>query len=422
MNKFLYYASHPKQALGAAVRKAVTLTLDDVTGWDVLTGGPTYTGKPVSDITALQITASWSAIRLISETIGTLPLHLYRRTDKGREKARDHKLYDLLHLQPNPHMTSLEWREAMAVSLCVWGQSYNLAPRLNRSGRIVAITPVAKPQVRPELTEDGQLRYHVTDRGKETTYTRGDIVPIKGFGGAGELEGYPPYKMGRQALAIAAAAEEYGARFFSNGGRPAGFFTYDKILKPEQRQKLREVLDRLYGGLENMHKIGLLEAGITFSPSGLNNADAQLAETRKAQVAEIARIWRVPLNMLMEMDRATYNNTEQENLHFLNYTLSPYLQRIEQALNTTLLTREERRRGYYIEFDVRGLLRGDSKARGEYYRNMRMVGGMTINEIRARENLPRIEEGGDDVMVPLNMAPPDLMREILGGDQGNNSN
>ena len=416
MNKLLYYATHPKQALGAVVRKAVTLTLEDPTGWDLLTGGPTYTGKPVTELTALQITASWSAIRLISETIGTLPLHLYRKTDKGREKARDHQLYELLHLQPNPHMTSVEWREAMAVSLCVWGQAYNLAPRLPRSGRVIAITPVAKPLVRPELTPDGQVLYHVTDRGQQKTYSRGEIVPIKGFGGAGDLEGFPPYKMGRQALAIAAAAEEYGARFFSNGGRPAGFFTYDKILKPEQRERLRKVLEGLYSGLENMHKIGLLEAGITFKPSGLTNTDAQLIETRKTQVAEIARIWRVPLNMLMEMDRATYNNTEQENLHFLTYTLSPYLQRIEQSLNTTLLTREERRRGYYIEFDVRGLLRGDSQARSEYYRNMRMVGGMTINEIRARENLPRIEVGGDDVLVPLNMAPPDLMREILGGD------
>lgn len=406
-----WYAAHPKQALGAAVRKAVTLTLDNPNGWDVMTGGPTYTGKVVNEETILQVIAAWSAIRLISETIGTLPLHLYRETEAGREKAKDHKLYRLLHTQPNQYMTSVEWREAMAVSLCVWGQSYNYAPRLG--DRVTGIIPVAKPQVRYELKDSGELTYYLTRNGKEEPLTREQIVPIKGFGGPGSLEGYPPYKYGRNAVAISAAAEEYAARFFGNGARPSGFLMIDKVLDPEQRKQLRAAFEMIHSGLENSHKLAILEAGMTYQQVTAKNSDAQLNETQKRQVAEIARLYRVPLDMLMEGGNSTYNNSEQYNKHFLEFTLRPYLVRIEQALNTTLLTRQEQEKGYFIEFDVRGLLRGDSKARAEYYRNMRFIGAMSINEVRKAENLPE-REGADDLHVPLNMAPSDQLREILG--------
>jgi len=212
------------------------------------------------------------------------------------------------------------------------------------------------------------------------------------------------------------AAEEYAARFFGNGARPSGFLMIDKVLGKEQRAQLREAFEMIHSGIENSHKLAVLEAGMKYQQVTSNNTDAQLTETQKRQVAEIARLYRVPLDMLMEGGNATYNNSEQYNKQLLQYTLRPYLVRIEQALNTTLLTRKEQNEGYFIEFDVAGLLRGDIKSRGEFYRNMRMIGAMTINEVRRKENLPEID-GADDLLVPLNMAPADMLRDIQGEDK-----
>jgi len=411
-----WYASHPKTAYADMKGYALSLLDSSKESWRPFGYGSTYTGRVVTDTTALEISASWSAIRLISETIGTLPVHLYQKTDNGRVKATDHKLYRLIHLQPNPYMTSAEFFEALTVSLCCQGMAYAKPERLG--DRVAGIVPLAKDVVTAQL-KDGVPRYLVNEDGQQNTYERGQIIPIRGFGAAGQLEGFPPFKLHRHSLALAAAAEEYGSRFFGNGARPGGVITFEKWLTDDQRKKAKEKFEDMHRGLGNSNKVAILEGDAKYHATAASNNEAQFIETRKHQIAEIARIWRVPLHLLMEADRATHNNSEQENLHFLQYTLRPYLVRIEQALNTTLLTREEQRQGYYIEFDVRGLLRGDSKSRGEYYRNMRMIGAMSINDVRRAENLPE-DPDGNDLHVPLNMGPADQIREILGGNDGEN--
>jgi HK97 family phage portal protein len=406
--------SRIRNALNAlrGVEKSQELTLQQPMGWDVLSGGPTYTGKNVSIKTLLQMSATWSAIRLISETIGTLPLHLYRRTSEGREKAVDHDLYSLIHTQPNKDMTSVEWREAMAVSLCCWGQAYCESHVLGpRTRRVIGITPLSKPNVTPYQTSTGDIRWRVAKKGYVVEMERGQIIPIKGFGGIESMEGYAPYHMHRESLAIGAAAEEYAARFFENGGHPSALLIGDKWPEKENARRLEGLVSKAVG------KLLAIGGGYTYQKVTGTNSEAQLMEMREFQIAEAARIWRVPKSMLMASEgNEKYSNNEQQNLHFLQYTLRPYLVRIEQALNTTLLSRSEQKE-YYIEFDVKGLLRGDSRARGEWYRNMRMISGMTINEVREAENLPRIE-GGDDIHVPLNMAPLDQLSSILGGNNG----
>lgn len=396
----------------SAEQKSTELSLELAQGWEILTGGTTYTGKTVSANTLLQMSATWSAIRLISETIGTLPIHLYRRTDKGRERANKHKLYRLLHLQPNPYTTSVEWREAMAVSLCCWGQSYNKVDRLGN--RVTGITSLTKQQTNPFINSQGEIQYKVFENGKENTYTRGEILPIKGFGGPGQLEGYPPYKFHRNSLALGVAAEEYAAKFFNNGGRPSALLIGDKWPDKEKSDRLKELLQEAEG------KTLVMGGGYSYEQVSASHTEAQLMEIREFQIAEAARIWRVPKSMLMARDGdSTFNNTEQQNIHFLQYTLRPYLVRIEQALNSILLTRDEQK-GLYIEFDVNGLLRGDSRSRSEYYRNMRMIGAIKINEVRRLENLPE-DPNGDDLHMPLNMAPVDLARESLTrGDDNEN--
>lgn len=389
-------------------KKAQELSLSDANGWQFLLGGMSSAGISVSEQTVLQMTTSWRCIRLISETIGTLPLHLYQKTDSGRIKATDHKLYPLLHDQPNPYMTSVEWVEAMVVSLCCWGQAYNDITRLGP--RISGIMPVAKPNVSVEI-KDGQPMYWYARDGRREPRKREEICPIKGFGAAGQLEGFPPFKMHSSSIGLTVAAEKYGSEFFAVGGRPSGVFSGDKWPTPENAALFKELF-------ESSGNLPLFIGGnYDWKPTTARNDESQFMELREFQVREIANIWGVPSDRVLSKGGDTYNNTEHRNLQFLQTTLLPYIRRIEQSLNSCLLTRAERRE-YYIEFDFNGLLRGDMKTRSEYYRNMRNIAGITVNEMREKENLPRVE-GGDDLHMPLNMAPLDQLREINADDANN---
>ncbi len=392
--------------------KGVDLSLTNPQGWDLLTGGETWSKIKVGEASQLQITAAYSAIRLISETVGTLPLHIYKKTPKGRIKATDHALYDLVHHQPNEYMTSIEWKESMAVSLATMGVSYNLTSRFESTGRVVSIQPIHKNRCRPKVLTDGSVVYVYSDaRGQTRELKRADVCPIRGFGNVGQLEGFAPHQLHANSLAFTTAIERYGAEFFGSGGHPKGVLSTEASFNPEQRQTIREQFNKYVRESWASGMLPILEKSLKYEPIHTKNNEAQFIETRKLQIAEVARIYRTPLHMLMEMDKASYNNTEQANKHFLDYTLIPYLVRIEQGLNSSLLTAEDRRKGHYFEFDVRGLLRGDSTQRAQYYVSMRTAGAMTQNEIRELENMDR-HDGADDLHVPLNMAPSDLLREI----------
>lgn len=391
--------------------KGVDLSLDKPEGWQFMTGGDTWAKVQVGADTQLQISAAFSAIRLISETVGTLPLHLYRKTSKGRERATDHPLYTLVHDQPNEYMTAVEWKEAMAVSLATMGQAYNYASKMESSGRIISIQPVHKSRVKPEIDAAGGLSYWLTKRnGERLQLKREQIVPVRGFGGVGDLEGYAPHKLHSNSMALTVAVEKYGAEFFGSGARPTGILTTKTEFKEKQRDSIRSSFATYMRESWLKGELPVLDSDTEYKAITTPNDEAQFIETRKLQIAETARIYRVPLHMLMEMDKASYSNTEQANKHFLDYTLLPYLVRIEQALNSCLLTLRERFE-YRFEFDVRGLLRGDSTQRAAYYVSMRNAGAITQNEIRSLENMPTID-GADDLHVPLNMAPSDLLRHI----------
>ena len=235
------------------------------------------------------------------------------------------------------------------------------------------------------------------------------------------MEGYPPYAYCKNALGLAEAAEQYGSTFFKNGARPTGVLMVDQVLGKEKREALREELKTLAANDNPKSSLAVLEANMKYQAITTSNNEAQFIDTRKFQIAEVARIFRVPLSLLMENERATYHNSEQESLGFLKYSLRPYLIRIEQALKYNLLKPAERK-NYYFEFDVEGLLRGSSTERGNWYKTMRMIGGLTINEIREKENMPPVE-GGDDLYVPLNMAPVgDLSKILLDEGDTNNGN
>lgn len=394
--------------------KGTDLSLTDPRGWEGLlgSGGPTWAKVTVNEKTQLQIAAAFSAIRLIAETVGILPLHVYRKTLRGRERATDHPLYDLVHRQPNEYMTAAEWKESMAVSLATMGQAYNLVTRFETSGRVVSIQPVHKSKVTPEVMADGSIIYwYVTRTGQRQPLRRADVCPVRGFGNVGQLEGFAPHTLHANTLGLTQAVEKYGAEFFGSGGRPTGVLTTADSFKEEQRDAIRSNFNKYVRESWLSGMLPILERGLKYEAVTTPNNDAQFIETRKLQIAEIARVYRVPLHMLMEMDKASYNNTEQANKHFLDYSLMPYLVRIEQALGSSLLSNRDRADGLYLEFDVNGLLRGDSTQRAAYYAAMRVAGAISQNEIRTRENMDT-RDGADDLHVPLNMAPSDLLRTI----------
>lgn len=380
--------------------------------------GPTWANVPVSAHTQLQITTAWSAVRLIAETVGTLPLHLYRTTAKGRERAKDDARYALVRWQPCDYMTAPEWKESMVVSLATMGQAYNPVERFESTGRIVQIQPVHKSRVQPEIGADGSVVYWLTDRtGRRRKLTRRDVMPVRGFGGAGELEGYAPHQIHGNSLALSVAMEKYAAEFFGSGGRPQGILKTEAEFGEKSRDQIRAGFATYLRESRQRGELPVLDGKTEYQPISTPNNEAQFIESRKLQVAEIARIYRVPLHMLMETERASYSNTEQANKHFLDYTLLAYLTRIEASLNSCLLEPAERASGMYFEFDVNNLLRGDSTQRADYYMKMRNAGAITQNEIRTRENLP-LMEGADDLHVPLNMAPGDQLTEILTRNKG----
>lgn len=397
--------------------KGVDLSLTSPEGWGM--GGTTWAKVAVNDSTQLQISAAFSAIKLITETIGAMPLHLYeKKADGSREKALNHPLYELIHGAPNQYMTAVDFKEAIATSIVTQGISYNYVERFKSTGRVISITPVHKSKVTHEVRNDGTIIYRLSRRnGQQTEHDRIDLCPIRGFGGVGEIEGYAPHRIMPNAYALAIAVEKYGSDFFGSGGRPLGLLTTEHEFKAEQRDAIRENFQKYVLESWQSGKMPLLERSTKYQQITTANNEAQFIETRKHQIAEIARIYRVPMHMLMEMDRATYANAEQENSQFLNYTLSPYLVRIQTGLNAGLLSADDKKK-FYFEFDTKGILRGDSQQRAIYYKDMRTAGAMTQNEIRALENLPRID-GGDDLHVPLNMAPVGQLSEILtGGKNG----
>ncbi|MDH0049639.1 phage portal protein [Comamonas terrigena] len=384
----------------------------------VLGVGPTWAKVNVTETTQLQITTAWSAVRLIAEAVGTLPLHLYRTTTKGRERAKDDPRYELVRWQPCDYLTAPEWKESMVVSLATMGQAYNPVTRFESTGRVISIQPVHKSRVTPEVRQDGSIVYHLTDRnGRPRTLTRRDVLPVRGFGGVGDLEGFAPHRMHSNSLALSVAMEKYAAEFFGSGGRPQGILKTKAEFGEQDRDQIRLGFAKYLQESREKGELPVLDGETDYLAISTPNNEAQFIESRKLQIAEVARIYRVPLHMLMETEKASYNNTEQANKHFLDYTLLAYLTRIEAALNSCLLEPSERAAGMYFEFDVNNLLRGDSQQRGSYYMQMRQAGAITQNEIRTRENLPLVD-GADDLHVPLNMAPSDQLAEILNRNKG----
>ena len=375
--------------------------------------GMSSSGKRVNERTAMQMTTVYACIRIISEAIASLPLHLYKYTeDGGKEKAVEHPLYFLLHDEPNTEMTSFIFREALMTHLLLWGNAYAQVIR-NGRGQVMGLYPLMPDRMKVDRDEDGKLYYEytVSQDDAKTVKSREymvrlkpeDVLHIPGLGFDG-LVGYSPIAMAKNAIGLAIATEEYGSKFFANGAAPSGILTHPGVLKDPS--KLRDSWQQTFGGSHNSNKVAVLEEGVAYTPISISPNEAQFLETRKFQVDEIARIFRVPPHMVGDLDRATFNNIENMSLEFVKYTLDPWVVRIETTLNKRLLQSNEKGK-LFFKFSVDGLLRGDYQSRMQGYAIGRQNGWMSANDIRLLEDLSPIpeEDGGDLYLVNGNMVP-----------------
>ena len=373
--------------------------------------GSSSAGKRVNERSAMQMTAVYSCVRILAEAVAGLPLHLYRyKEDGGKEKAIDHPLYLLLHDEPNPEMSSFVFRETLMTHLLLWGNAYAQIIR-NGKGEVIALYPLMPDRMTVDRDRDGKLYYEYTVSTDDAPTVKGtavrlkpsDVLHIPGLGFDG-LVGYSPIAMAKNAIGMAIACEEYGAKFFANGAAPGGVLEHPGTIKDPQR--VRESWQSTFGGSGNANKIAVLEEGMKYTPIGISPEQAQFLETRKFQINEIARIFRVPPHMVGDLEKSSFSNIEQQSLEFVKYTLEPWLVRWEQSIQRTLFSPEEKKR-YFAKFNVEGLLRGDYASRMSGYATARQNGWMSANDIRELENMDRIpaEEGGDLYLINGNMLP-----------------
>ena len=371
--------------------------------------GGTTSGKPVNEHTAMQMTAVYSCVRILAEAVAGLPLHLYKYTDSGgKEKALSHPLYFLLHDEPNPEMSSFVFRETLMTHLLLWGNAYAQIIR-NGKGEVIALYPLMPNRMSVDRDSSGALYYTYTKysdeaptmKGMTVTLRPSDVFHIPGLGFDG-LVGYSPIAMAKNAIGMAIACEEYGAKFFANGAAPGGVLEHPGTIKDPQ--KVRDSWNAAYQGSSNSHRVAVLEEGMKYQPIGISPEQAQFLETRKFQINEIARIFRVPPHMVGDLEKSSFSNIEQQSLEFVKYTLDPWVIRWEQAISRALLRQDEKKL-YFAKFNVDGLLRGDYVSRMNGYATARQNGWMSANDIRELENLDRIppELGGDLYLINGNM-------------------
>ena len=371
--------------------------------------GKSISGQTVNEFSALRVSAVYACVRILAESIAALPLHVYEYRDGGKERVPKHPLYFLLHDAPNREMTSFIFRETLMTHLLLYGNCYAQIIR-NNGGGVIGLYPLLPNRMTVERDDDGEIIYRYTpttaerqfDKSAQVTLRRTDVlhIPALGFNG---LIGFSPIAMARNAIGVAIATEEFGAKFFENGARPSGILTHPGTIK--NPDKIRESWQSVYSGSENTGKVAILEEGMKYESISIPPDDAQFLDTRKFQLNEIARIFRVPPHMLADLERATFSNITHQSLEFVMYSLMPWIVRWEQGLCKALFLPSERGK-YFVKFSVEGLLRGDYETRMRGYQLAIQNGIMSVNEVRELEDMNPIaaSAGGDLHLVNGNVA------------------
>lgn len=387
----------------AAAQEAKTVSLRDLMG-DLLGMRSSAAGVSVTPLTAMQSAAVYACVKVLAESVGMLPCNVYRTDANGaRRMAEDHPLWALLHGNPNEWQTSVDFFEMLVTHLNLRGNAYVYIVRTMNG--VEELIPLHPDSVTCEMQPGYRLSYKVADQnGREEPVPAEKIMHIRGLTLDG-WNGLSPVTYAREAIGLALATEKFGATLFRNGAKPGGVLELPGTLSKDAYDRLKANFDAATSG-DNAHKTMVLEQGAKFQKIGLSNEDSQFLETRKYQRSEIAGIFRIPPHMIGDLERATFSNIEQMALEFVNFSLTPWLNRIEKACKRALMAPDERR-DLHIRFDVSKLIRGDTAAREKYYASGVTNGWLTRNEARMMESdlgialnpLPLL----DAPLVPLNM-------------------
>ena len=365
-------------------------------------GHGTYAGVSITPEQALRVSAVFACVKVLSETLAQLPLMLYRRLPEGgRERAVDHRLFDLLHNRPNPWQTSFEWREMQQGHLALRGNAFSFINRVG--GRVVELLPLQPDRVEVKQNDDLSITYKVHRKvGAPEAFGSREILHIPGLSLNGVV-GLSPIAAAREAIGLAAATEKFGAQLFRNGAKMSGILKHPTAFKdPEVAERVRKSWDEATSG-ESAHRTALLEDGLDWMAVSMSADDAQFILTREHQIPEVARYYRMPLHKIQSMKQATFSNIEHQAIEFVTDTMMPWITRWEQRLSMQLLTSAERRE-FFVAFLVDGLLRGDIKSRNQALEIERRNGIISANEWRkTTDRNPRTDPGGDEYWQPLNI-------------------
>lgn len=376
---------------------------DTVTSSDIMNAlfstSTTKSGTVVTIDNAMKISTVFSCVRVLSEGIACLPLHLYKKTDKEKSKASKHPLYDVLHFQPNSEHTPITFWEMCISSLCLNGNFYAQIIR-SRNGDVLELIPFITRNVRKyRVKSTGKIVYTYIVDGKTYEFEKENVFEVMGLTLDG-FTGLSPISYQRETLGLSKAAVEHGAKYFNNDATPPLALEVPNELSDPAYKRLKDSWHDAHGK-DNKFKTAILEQGTVAKQLSISHKDSQFLETRQFQRSEIAGMYRVPLHLINDLQKSSFNNISHQSLEFVMYALQPYLVRIEQSINMQLVSKNDRKT-FYAKWNVAGLLRGDIESRYNAYNQGRNMGILSVNEIREQEDMNPIENG-DIYLTPLNM-------------------
>lgn len=356
-------------------------------------------GIKVNAMSAMRASACYACVKVLAESIASLPRYMYERQPDGMAKERpQHPLQDVLDVSPNDRQTAFEFWEMQIAFGCLYGNSY-AAIIPGARGAVDQLKPLRPDCVTVEQLVNGRLRYTYRDplTSEKTVYNEDEIFKVPGFSFNG-IEGIAPIFFAKDPIGLALATEQFGSRFFTNDATPSLVLQTDKTLTPAAADRIRKDWRRVFGGLKNAHGVAVLEEGMKVNPVTSPNKASQFIETRKYQIAEIARYLRVPLHMINELEKSAFSNIEQQSIEFVKYTIRPWIKRIEQRVSKDLVVNKK----FFLQHDLDDLMKGEMLPRYQAYQIAATVGWLTRNEIRQREGENPLP-GLDQPLTPMNM-------------------
>lgn len=382
---------------------------------NLIGGNQTYSGENVDTESAMSIAAVYACVRILSNHVAMLPLQLYQESRGKKKRIRDHPIAKLIETRPNPYMTPYQFKQTMEAHRQLYGNAY-AEIEWNKKGYPKALwilNPLVTKIVMEKDSEGNLKRYLVQTtlvNGKVVNLPYESVLHIKGLSTNG-IVGKSPIDVARETIGIQISSQKFTGKFYANGTMSSGVLKVPQSLKPEAKEVIRREWEKFNNGIDNSHRVAILDAGLDYQSLGIKQSDAQYIETQKFSIAEIARIFNVPPHMLADLERATFSNIEQQSLEFVRDTLAPLLISWEQELQYQLFTEDEiENKRYYFKFNLNSLLRGDSTNRANYYEKMINLGIYSINEVRELEDKDKIKNG-DKHYMSLNYIDIDLMNE-----------